>query len=264
MVGYLEAVARVSDRVRLEEYASSYEHRTLVVLTVTSPDNQRNLEQIRTEHLRLSEPSVSDSLDLEQMPAVVWMGYSIHGNEASGSNSVPVVVYHLAAAQDKQIEGMLDRTVILIDPSFNPDGLGRFAQWANSHRGKRLVGDPLHREHVEVWPKGRTNHYWFDLNRDWLPSQHPESKGRIRLFHRWKPNVLTDHHEMGTDRTYFFQPGVPSRNNPLTPKSTYDLTRKMAAYHAKALNKIGSLYYTKEGFDDFYAGKGSTLSLIHI
>ena len=258
LVGYLEAVARVSDRVTIEEYARSYEHRPLVVLTVTSPDNQRNLEQIRTEHLRLSEPSVSDSLDLEQMPAVVWMGYSIHGNEASGSNSVPVVVYHLAAAQDKQIEGMLDRTVILIDPSFNPDGLGRFAQWANSHRGKRLVGDPLHREHVEVWPKGRTNHYWFDLNRDWLPSQHPESKGRIRLFHRWKPNVLTDHHEMGTDRTYFFQPGVPSRNNPLTPKSTYDLTRKMAAYHAKALNKIGSLYYTKEGFDDFYAGKGST------
>ena len=152
LVGYLEAVARVSDRVTIEEYARSYEHRPLVVLTVTSPDNQRNLEQIRTRHLRLSEPSVSDSLVLEQMPAVVWMGYSIHGNEASGSNSVPVVVYPLAAAQDKQIEGMLDRTVILIDPSCNPDGLGRFAQWANSHRGKRLVGDPLHREHVELWP----------------------------------------------------------------------------------------------------------------
>jgi hypothetical protein len=258
LIAYVEAVARVSDRISIQEYARSYEHRRLMLLTVTSPDNHRDLKQIQAEHLRLSEPSVSDSLDLERMPAVLWMGYSIHGNEASGSNAVPVVIYHLAAARGTAIEEMLDRTIILIDPSFNPDGMGRFAQWANSHRGKLLNGDPNHREHVEVWPGGRTNHYWFDLNRDWLPSQHPESQGRIKLFHEWKPNVLTDHHEMGTDRTYFFQPGVPSRNNPLTPKHTYDLTAKMAAYHARALDEIGSLYYTKEGFDDFYVGKGST------
>ncbi len=109
-----------------------------------------------------------------------------------------------------------------------------------------------------IWPGGRTNHYWFDLNRDWLLLQHPESVGRIEKFHEWKPNVLTDAHEMGTNNTYFFQPGIPSRNNPLTPKNTFDLTHSLADYHAEALDSIGSLYYSQESFDDFYIGKGST------
>ena len=104
----------------------------------------------------------------------------------------------------------------------------------------------------------RTNHYWFDLNRDWLPTQHPESQGRIRNFHKWKPNILTDHHEMGSSSTYFFQPGIPSRTNPMTPNKNQELTQKIAGFHAAALNEIGSLYFTEEVFDDFYYGKGST------
>jgi hypothetical protein len=101
-------------------------------------------------------------------------------------------------------------------------------------------------------------YYWFDLNRDWLPVQHPESQGRIRMFHEWRPNVLTDHHEMGSNSTFFFMPGEPSRVNPLTPVINQQLTERIGRYHAAALDKIGSLYYTKEGFDDFYVGKGST------
>ncbi|MBT3604733.1 MAG: zinc carboxypeptidase, partial [Candidatus Latescibacteria bacterium] len=153
---------------------------------------------------------------------------------------------------------LLQNAVILLDPAFNPDGFNRFAHWANTHRGKRANADPAHREHNEVWPGGRTNHYWFDLNRDWLLLQHPESQGRMVNFHAWKPNVLTDHHEMGTNRTFFFQPGIPSRNNPLTPKRTFELTAAIAERHAEALDNIQSLYYTKESYDDFYIGKGST------
>jgi hypothetical protein len=63
---------------------------------------------------------------------------------------------------------------------------------------------------------------------------------------------------MGTNATFFFQPGVPSRMHPLTPERNLTLTRKIGEFHAKALDKIGSLYYTQEGFDDFYYGKGST------
>ena len=148
--------------------------------------------------------------------------------------------------------------VILLDPSYNPDGLSRFTHWANMHRGRQLVADPAHREHTEAWPQGRYNHYWFDLNRDWLLVQHPESQGRLEVFHAWKPNVLTDHHEMQSHRTFFFQPGIPSRNNPLTPARTFELTAQIAEYHAAALDQLGSLYYTKESFDDFYVGKGST------
>jgi len=121
-----------------------------------------------------------------------------------------------------------------------------------------LNPDPNDREYSEVWPGGRTNHYWFDMNRDWLPVQLPESRARIASFHKWLPNILTDHHEMGTNSTFFFQPGIPSRTHPLTPKLNQVLTKTIANYHAKALDKIGSLYYTEENFDDFYYGKGST------
>lgn len=258
LVHYMEAVTASSDRVIRETYGYTYEGRSLMLLTFTSPENHQNLELIRKQHSQLSDPSESARLDIANMPVVVWMGYSVHGNEASGTNASLLAAYYLAAAQGPEIEELLDNAIILIDPSINPDGMNRFASWVNSHRSKNLDGNPNNLEHNESWPKGRTNHYWFDLNRDWLPLQHPESKGRIEKFHYWKPNVLTDHHEMGAHRTFFFQPGVPSRNHPLTPDNTYKLTALIAAYHAKALDKIGSLYYSQESYDDFYYGKGST------
>ncbi|MGZ8545656.1 MAG: M14 family zinc carboxypeptidase, partial [Flavisolibacter sp.] len=166
--------------------------------------------------------------------------------------------YYLAAAKGRQIDELLDHTVILFDPSFNPDGLQRFSTWANQHKGKNLVTDPNSREFNEVWPGGRFNHYWFDLNRDWLPAQHVESRNRLEWFHKWKPNILTDHHEQGSNATFFFQPGVPSRVNPITPKMNQELTGKLGEFHAAFLDRIGSLYFTKENYDDFYYGKGST------
>ncbi len=258
LIGYMKAIAESSDRATLETYGYTYEGRALMLLTFTSPENHQNLEAIRKQHLKLSDSFQNVNLEIENMPVVVWMGYSVHGNEASGTNASLLAAYYLAAAQGDDVEHLLSNSVILIDPSINPDGMNRFASWVNSHRSKNLDGDPNSLEHSEAWPRGRTNHYWFDLNRDWLPLQHPESKGRIEKFHYWKPNVLTDHHEMGAHQTYFFQPGVPSRNHPLTPESTYKLTSSIAAYHAKALDEIGSLYYSQEGYDDFYYGKGST------
>jgi hypothetical protein len=168
------------------------------------------------------------------------------------------VAYTLASAQGPDIEQMLNKTIILLDPMINPDGLGRFSQWVNTHRAEIPVADPASREHTEVWPGGRTNHYWFDLNRDWMPLQHPESRARILKYYEWMPNVLNDHHEMGTNSTFFFQPGVPGRTNPNTPAMVDELTRSIARFHAQALDQIGSLYFTKESFDDFYIGKGSS------
>lgn len=259
LVNYMYAVAEASDRVTISEYARSYESRPLLMLTITSPDNHKNIEKLKKEHVQLTDPSNSAKLDISDMPAVITLSYSVHGNEPSGSNSSLVTLYHLAAAQGKEIEDALKNTIILIDPSINPDGLSRFAQWANQHKSlNKLVTDPASREYNEVWPGGRTNHYWFDLNRDWLLVQHPESKGRIAKFHEWKPNILTDHHEMGTNSTFFFQPGIPSRTHPLTPERNQRLTASIAEYHADELDKIQSLYYSQESFDDFYYGKGST------
>jgi len=258
LVQYVTAVAEASDRVSITEYARSYEQRPLVYLTVTSEENHTNIDNIRQEHIQLSNAETSDELDTSTMPAIVQLGYSVHGDESSGANASMVVLYHLAAAQGNDISQLLDNTVILLDPSFNPDGLSRFAQWANMHRGKTAVADPLNREHRQGFPSGRTNHYWFDLNRDWLLVQHPESQGRISYFHKWLPNILTDHHEMGTNSTFFFQPGIPSRTHPLTPQKNQDLTGEIAQFHAKAFDDRQQLYYSKESFDDFYYGKGST------
>jgi hypothetical protein len=259
LVNYMQAIAKAApDRVKIETMGLTYENRPQVLLVITSPSNHRNLEAIRKQHLQLSDPAASGFLNLDAMPIVVYIGHSIHGNEPSGANAALVSAYYLAAAQGPAIDDLLEHVVILFDPSFNPDGLQRFSTWANQHKSKNLVTDPASREFNEVWPGGRYNHYWFDLNRDWLPAVHVESQNRLAWYRNWMPNILTDHHEQGSNATFFFQPGVPSRVNPLTPARNQELTDQMAKFHAAYLDRIGSLYFTKENYDDFYYGKGST------
>jgi len=259
LLNYMKAIAAAApQRVRLETMGLTYEKRPQVLLIITSARNHQRLEEIRLQHIKLTDPAQSASAKIDDMPVVVWIGHSIHGNEPSGANAALVSAYYLAAAQGNRINELLDNVVILFDPSFNPDGLQRFSTWANQHKSKNLVSDPNSREFNEVWPGGRFNHYWFDLNRDWLPAVHVESQNRLNWYHRWKPNILTDHHEQGSNATFFFQPGVPSRVNPLTPGKNQELTAKLGKFHAQYLDRIGSLYFTKENYDDFYYGKGST------
>jgi len=257
-LSYLRALAAASPRITLTEYARTHEQRPLVVLTITSPKNHSRLPELQARHVALSDPAKSEQIKLDDTPLVLYQGFSIHGNEPSGGNAAPLVAYYLAAGQGPEIEELLDKTIILFDPCYNPDGFQRFSTWANEHKNLNLTGDPQDREYDESWPGGRTNHYWFDLNRDWLPVQHPESRGRLATFHAWKPNVLTDHHEMGTNATFFFMPGEPSRVHPFTPGRNQELTEEIGNFHAKALDGIGSLYYSKEGYDDYFIGKGST------
>lgn len=258
LVNYVHAVDKASDRVTVEVTGHTHESRPLLLVTITSSKNQLNLENIRTRHVQLTDPKRSGDLVTKEMPAVFYVGYSIHGNEASGVNAGILVLYHLAAADGPEVEKYLNNTIVLLDPCYNPDGMQRFSSWVNSRKSQTVSTDPNDTEHNEAWPGGRYNHYWFDLNRDWLVAQHPESKARIRSFQKWKPNVLTDHHEMGTNASFFFQPGVPSRVHPFTPERNQEFTRRMGEYHAQALDEIGSFYYTQEGFDDYNYGKGST------
>ena len=255
LVEYMKTLAKSSDRITLEDRGKTFEGRPLLLLTITSPNNHSRIDDIRRRHIDGTNDS---SLDVTKDPIIVYQGFSIHGNEPSGSNAALAVAYYLAASTSSVTEDLLKNTVILFDPSFNPDGLQRFAYWANTNKSKNINPDSNDREYFEVWPRGRTNHYWFDMNRDWLPVQLPESRARIASFHKWLPNILTDHHEMGSNSTFFFQPGIPSRTHPLTPQLNQDLTKEIGSYHAKALDKIGSQYYSEESYDDFYYGKGST------
>lgn len=257
LVSYMYSLAAQSDRIHIENRGTTYENRPLLLLTITSPENHKKIEEIKSNHRALTEPN-ADAIAIEEQPLVVYQGFSIHGNEPSGANAGLLLAYHLAASQAPETLKMLDELVILFDPSFNPDGLQRFSYWANTNKNQILTSDPNDREYNEIWPRGRTNHYWFDLNRDWLPAQLPESQARIQTFSDWIPNILTDHHEMGTNSSFFFQPGIPSRVNPLTPKQNQELTKKIGAFHVEAFNQLGSLYYSEEDYDDFYYGKGST------
>lgn len=253
---YAEEIAQLSDRASMYEYARSYENRPLIHVVFTSSQNQTQLDELKRLHCEYSEPG--SNLDITTVPTVLSLTYGVHGNESSASNSAVLTIYYLAAAQGGKIDALLGNTIILVDPCLNPDGLTRQSTWANSNQSFVSNGYDENRQFNEVWPGGRTNHYWFDLNRDYLLLAHPESRGRVAKFHEWKPNIVTDHHEMGTNSTFFFQPGVPTRNNPLTPWSNFELTAAIGEYHAKNLDSIGSYYFTQERFDDFYYGKGSS------
>lgn len=255
LVNYMRALAEASDRISLQVTGYTHEQRPLLLLTITAPKNQNKLEAWRKANVE----QVFEGKKLKQdAPLFLYMGYSVHGNEPSGSNASLLLAYYLAASKDPRVTELLANNVVLLDPSFNPDGLSRFAQWANMHKGKVLSADPLHREHDEGWPNGRTNHYWFDLNRDWLMMVHPESEARIKQYQHWRPHILTDYHEMRPDSSYFFQPGVASRKNPLTPEGNVRLTNALAEFYVKAFDQQNRLYFSQEGYDDFYYGKGST------
>ena len=254
---YVQEVSKNSDRVKLVNRGKTYENRVSWLMIITSESNQSRLEEIRQNHLELSNSKNRD-IDVSNMPIVVYKGYTVHGDEPSGTNASLLLMYHLLASDSEETKDLLENTIILLDPSMNPDGHQRFSQWANNNKNQSLNPDPNDREYNQYWPRARTNHYWFDLNRDYLPNQLIESNLKIQTYTEWLPNIMTDFHEMGTNSTYFFQPGVPQRKNPLISDLNQDLTKEIATYHEEALNEIGSLYYSEESFDDFYFGKGST------
>ena len=257
IVAYMQELARLSDRATYQSIGTTFEHRPMPVLTVTSPANHARLETIRLEHLASLEPGASPTRDI---PLIAHLGYNIHGNENSAAESSLLIAYWLVAGTGRDVERYLNEGVFNIEPVLNPDGRGRFVQWTNMNRAEPFVADPLDREHNEAWPGGRTNHYWFDLNRDWYLLVNPESRARVDFHHKWRANVVTDHHEMGTNSTYFFEPPEEVVGwNPRLPERLFtDITLTFTEYWADALDEIGSLYFTREVFDKFYPGYGSS------
>ncbi len=259
IVAYFRMLARRSDRMTVRRIGKTKELRSMIVGIVTSPEHHANLDALRRQHLRLSDPSASVD-DIDDQPIVVQLGYGVHGDEPSSSEVAMLQAYHLVAGQGPAVQRSLEEGIFLIEPVLNPDGRDRHTRWVNMHRGSPPVADPLDREHNERWPSGRTNHYWFDLNRDWFPLAQVESRRRVDFYHRWRPNVVTDFHEMGTNSTYFFEPTEPVNSwNQLVPDRVYtELTNYFTENWADALDGLRTPYFTKEVFDNSYPGYGST------
>ncbi|MCO5723991.1 M14 family zinc carboxypeptidase [Robiginitalea marina] len=259
IVHYLETLAETSENAEIETYGQTHEKRRLVMLRISRPENLKNLPEFRQRHLAYTDPNTAVKAG-NDLPVFVQLGYNVHGNEPSSSEAALLSAYILVASEHPMIERFRREAVVFVDPTINPDGRDRHTQWANSYRGDPLVTDPQDAEHNEYFPGGRTNHYWFDLNRDWLLAINPESRGKLDWYHQWYPNVVTDFHEMGSQSTYFFEPMKDNGSlNPIMPRENYeDLNSLFGAYFAKSLDSIGSLYFTKEVFDGTYPGYGSS------
>ncbi len=260
---YFEQLAYDSERVNITSMGKSSQQRDQLLVTISSAKNLKNLSTILSERDILSskvslQTEHLDKQKFDSAPLVIWLGYSVHGDEISGANAAMIVAYYLAASTDKKIAELLANTVIVLEPSINPDGMDRFVNWVSTYRNSSDNSDANHIEHHQDWVTGRTNHFWFDLNRDWLLLSQQESQHRLKYFHQYQPHVVGDFHEMGHNSSYFFQPGIQSRTHPLTPKRNIELTTTLAKFHASALDKQKRLYYSEENFDDFYYGKGST------
>nr|WP_246814553.1 M14 family zinc carboxypeptidase [Ferrimonas balearica] len=249
---YFRRLADNSERVTLENIGFSHQGRPQWAAIITSEANHQRLDDLLAQRARAAAGEQVDG------PVVIWLAYSIHGDEASGLHASPLFAYHLAAGQSVEVKNWLEDAIVVITPSQNPDGNDRFSNWVNGYRGSVPSGHNYHREHFQGWPSGRVNHFWADLNRDWLYQAHPESRGRVAFFQRWLPHVVSDYHEMGHQSSYFFQPGVPDRTHPLTPAENQALTARIAKHHARALDALYQPYFSRESFDDFYYGKGST------
>jgi len=254
MVAYLTELAEISDRITVETIGYSHEGRPILFFTVTSPENHERIDEIREAHLASLEPGAENDPDA---PAVVWLNYGVHGAESAGMDAAIPTLYHYAAAEGLEVEADLRESVILITAIFNPDGHSRRINHVETFGGDVAVTDPDHEQH-NLWTTARTNHYWFDLNRQWLLQTQPESQAWLTQWHRWKPMVSADFHEMGTEGTFYFHPGEPRRLNPLIPERARELTQGIAQHHISFLDSEARLYTSEEGFDNFYVGKGST------
>ena len=262
IVRYLEALAGASGRIKVFEYGQSWEGRKLVYAAIGSESNMRRLAEIRAGMQRLADPRMTSEAQARELiaslPAVVWLGYGVHGNEISSPDAALLAAYHLLAARnDAVVDRILRDDLVLIDPAQNPDGRERFVNRFEESVGLEPDASPLAAEHNEPWPSGRTNHYLFDMNRDWFALTQPETQGRVRTLLEWYPLVFADLHEMGSESTYYFTPEADPFNPHLVKYQRDDL-KWFGQNNARYFDRFGFDYFTREVYDAFYPGYGAS------
>ena len=253
----IQAWSKQSDRLKVIEYARTHENRPLHAVFITSPKNLNNLDQIKDKVTKLSDARLTNDRTakslIDQLPAIAWMAYSIHGNETSGADAALGIIYHLIASKDKDVIEMLDEMVVIVDPVMNPDGRARFAKNLEQYRGTAPNYDDQSLIHTGDWPYGRTNHYYYDLNRDWVYLTQPETQGRVSLINEWKPQILVDAHEMGSQDTFMTGPA----REPINKNVDYDLIKwgnVFAQDQGEAFDRRDWRFYTGEWHEDLYPG----------
>lgn len=262
-IKYFEALAQAApDRVILNEYARSWQDRELIYAVISSPENLAKIESIKTGMQNLSDPRQTDASAAAEIisgqPAVTWLSYGVHGNEISSTDASMLTAYHLLASRsDPRVADIMQNTIVIIDPMQNPDGRDRFIHQFTTAEGLTPDSDRNAAEHDEPWPGGRTNHYLFDMNRDWFIQTQPETQGRAKSMLEWYPVVYVDAHEMGSDGTYFFAPDAVPYNPHLAEDQKENL-QLFGRNNARWFDEFGIDYFTREVYDAFYPGYGAS------
>jgi Zinc carboxypeptidase len=259
VVNYFNHVsANASSMMKLQQYGETNEGRPLLLAFISSAENIQQLEAIRMNNLRLAYLTKDKMAAIEdKAPAIVWLSYNVHGNETSSSEAAMLTLFALVDPSNAKTKEWLKNTVVVIDPCINPDGRDRYVNWFNSIAGKNYNPRLMAREHREPWPGGRTNHYNFDLNRDWAWQTQVESQQRIKIYDQWMPQVHVDYHEQGINSPYYFAPAVQPYHDVITPwQREFQVT--IGRNNAKYFDTNGWLYFTKEIFDLFYPSYGDT------
>ncbi|MGI9515664.1 MAG: M14 metallopeptidase family protein, partial [Pirellulaceae bacterium] len=257
---YLKALADAApDRAKLVRYGESYESRSLNYLVITSAENMTRLDEIRQNNLELAKAEIDPeraSELIDSSPAIVWLAYCVHGNEISPSDAALITAYHLLADQSEETKQLLNDLVVIIDPLQNPDGRDRFVNVFRESRGMFAQSYPVANEHTERWPRGRSNHYWFDMNRDWFRHSQQEVRAKVAAYLDWDPQIYVDAHEMGSNSTFYFPPPTDPKN-PFLLERQHEWFSDLGKYQASWFDKYGFGYMTREVFDAFYPGYGS-------
>lgn len=258
IASYVYYVAsQVPDMVKVEQYGSTNEGRPLLLAYIASKENFPNLENIRKNNLRLGNAALDRMAPSEDAPAIVWLSYNVHGNEPSSSEAAMLTLYELLNPANTATKEWLKNTVVILDPCINPDGRDRYVNWQNQVQGKTPNANPVSREHMEPWPGGRTNHYNFDLNRDWAWQTQVETQQRLLKYNQWLPQVHVDFHEQGYNAPYYFAPAAEPFHEVITPWQR-EFQTMIGRNNAKHFDANGWLYFTKERFDLFYPSYGDT------
>ncbi|MBV9961994.1 MAG: zinc carboxypeptidase, partial [Parafilimonas sp.] len=258
IVNYFNAIAQAApSMVKVQKYGETNEGRDMIVAFISSAQNIQNLENIRQNNLRLAGIQKDNTEEDVNAPAIVWLSYNVHGNEPSSSEAAMKVLYALVDPNNAQSKQWLQNVIVVIDPCQNPDGRDRYVNWYNTAVGKNLNADPQSREHDEPWPYGRTNHYNFDLNRDWAWQTQIENQQKIKLYNQWLPQVHVDLHEQEYDAPYYFAPAAQPYHEVVTQWQR-EFQTQIGKNNAKYFDENGWLYFTKQIFDLFYPSYGDT------
>jgi hypothetical protein len=258
VVSYFQHVAtNAAKNVKIQQYGFTNEGRPLMVAFISTDENMSNLENIRVNNLRLANLSKDKMAANENTPAIVWLSYNVHGNETSSSEASMLTIYALVDPSNTKTKEWLKNTVVVIDPCINPDGRDRYVNWFNSIVGSNVNARMDTREHRDPWPGGRTNHYNFDLNRDWAWQTQVESQQRMKLYNQWMPQIHVDYHEQGINEPYYFAPAAEPFHEVITQWQR-DFQTTIGKNHAKYFDENGWLYFTKLRFDLFYPSYGDT------